>query len=62
MGLVKFATAFLAAAAVGRAALDLEAATAVPGAYIVEYEDDAVVRTVQFSTSSDPQNSHQLRV
>ncbi|KAK0639622.1 peptidase S8/S53 domain-containing protein [Cercophora newfieldiana] len=39
MGLVKLATAFLAAAALGRA-VDLDAATAVPGAYIVEYEDD----------------------
>ncbi|KAK4443734.1 hypothetical protein QBC34DRAFT_198827 [Podospora aff. communis PSN243] len=43
MGFVKLATALLvAAAAVGRAAVDLEAAAAVPGAYIVEYEDDAV--------------------
>jgi len=42
MGLVKLATAFLAAAAVGRAVVELDAATAVPGAYIVEYEDDAV--------------------
>lgn len=48
MGLVKLATAFLAAAAVGRAAIDLEAATAVPGAYIVEYEDDAVVRSLDY--------------
>jgi len=40
---MKLATAVLAAASVGRAAIDLESAVAVPGAYIVEYEDDSMV-------------------